>query len=160
MKTLLKTVALCITLLGATALGTIPVQAYMGDEGAPPSGRHFKQMAKELQLTQQQQRQIRDIFARSRPTAEPYFKQLMVERHALRSLVQADTIDEAAIRAESAKMAAVLADLAVHRAQVSHEIRSVLTPEQITRGKELQDQRDKKMESRKNRPGKRAGQES
>jgi protein CpxP len=111
-------------------------------------------MAKELQLTTQQKQQIKEIFARNRPQNEPLMKQMHTERQALRTLIQANAIDEAAIRAQSAKVAAVEADLAVQRAKVAREIRAILTPEQIAKEKELQAQRDKKMEERAARRGK------
>ena len=130
----------------------------MGDDGPPPAGNHFKKMAKDLQLTAQQKQQLKEIFAKNRPQAEPLMKQFTAERRAMRALIQADTVDEAAIRAQSAKVAAIEADLAVQRAHVAQEIRGILTPEQIAKAKELQARRDKKMEERATRPGKRQKQ--
>lgn len=162
MKAAIKTI-LAITAL-VTAVATVPVtaSAYMGDDGPPQAGNHgshFKKMAKELQLTQQQKQQLKEIFAKNRPQAEPLMKQMRAERRALRALIQADTIDEPAIRAQSAKVAAVEADLAVQHARVAKEIRAILTPEQIAKEKELQAQRDKKMDERAAQPGKRPRQD-
>jgi len=111
-----------------------------------------------LQLTPQQQQQLKDIFAKNRPQGEPLRKQFMEERGVLHALTEADTIDDAAIRAQVAKMSAVAADMAVHRAHVSREIRAILTPEQIAKQKELQEQRDKRMNDRPGRAGKRLRQ--
>ena len=71
---------------------------------------------------------------------------MVAERRSLRTLIQAETVDEAAIRAQSAKVAAVAADLAVQRAHGAQEIRKVLTPEQIQKFKSLQEKRDSKFD--------------
>ncbi|MBK5274552.1 MAG: Spy/CpxP family protein refolding chaperone [Desulfuromonadales bacterium] len=159
MKIVIRNLAAGAALLAALALVPATAPAYMGGDGPPQSGSHFKKMAKELHLTPQQKQQIKDIFAKNRSSAQPLMKQLMTERRSLRNLVQADTIDEAGIRAQSANVAAVQADLAVNRAHVAQEMRAVLTPEQIAKSRELQAQRDKKMEERAARPGKRFKQE-
>lgn len=158
MKSLIRNSAAVAAVLAALALVPAASQAYMGEDGPPQAGKHFKNMVKDLQLTAQQKQQVKDIFAKNRPQAEPLMKQFTAERRAMRGLIQADVFDEAAIRAQSAKMAAVEADLAVQRARVAQEIRAILTPEQIAKAKELQAQRDKKMDERAMRPGKRQKQ--
>ena len=161
MKAAIKSILAITAIVSAIAMAPMTASAYMGDDGPPPGGNHgshFKKMAKELQLTDQQKQQLKEIFAKNRPQAEPLMKQMQAERRALRALIQADTIDEAAIRAQSAKVAAVEADMAVHHARVAKEIRAILTPEQIAKEKELQAERDKKMEERATRPGKRQKQ--
>jgi protein CpxP len=158
MKAAIRTILAGAAILTAVSMAPVTASAYMGDDGPPPAGNHsshFKKMAKELQLTDQQKQQIKEIFARNKPQAEPLMKQMHTERRALRSLIQADAIDEAAIRAQSAKIAAVEADLAVQHARVAKEVRAILTPEQIVKEKELQAQRDRKMEERGAQRGKR-----
>jgi len=129
-------------------IGVVPIvaPAYMGGEEPAPPGKHFKKMATELGLSAEQNRAIKDIFKKNRPLAAPLMKQLMTERRALRALIQAETIDEAAIRTQAAKVAAVEADLAVQRAHGAQEIRKVLTPEQIQKFKALQEKRDSKFD--------------
>jgi protein CpxP len=73
--------------------------------------------------------------------------------------VQAETVDEAAIRAQATKVAAVEADLAVQRAHGAQEIRKVLTPEQIQKFKAIQEKRDSKLDSFRSRPDRKNGQE-
>jgi protein CpxP len=158
MKSLGKNMAAIAAVLAALALVPATAPAYMGDDGPPQAGQHFKSMVKDLQLTVQQKQQLKDIFAKNRPQTGPLMKQFGAERRAMRALIQADDIDEAAIRAQSAKVATIEADLAVQRARVAQEIRTILTPEQIAKAKELQAQRDKKMDERATRPGKRQKQ--
>jgi protein CpxP len=159
MKTAIRTILAGAAILTAVSTAPVTATAYMGDDGPPPAGGHFKKMAKELQLTAQQKQQIKEIFARNRPQNDPLMKQMHTERRALRTLIQADAIDETAIRAQSAKIAVVEADLAVQRARIAREVRAILTPEQIAKEKELQAQRDSKMEERAAQHGKRFNQD-
>lgn len=158
MKSLVKNSLAVAAVLGVLALIPATSPAYMGEEGPPQPGKHFNSMVKDLQLTAQQKQQVKEILAKNRPQSEPLMKQFTTERRAMRTLIQADSFDEAAIRAQSAKMVSLEADLAVQRARIAQEIRAVLTPEQIAKAKELQAQRDKKMDERFMRHGKRQRQ--
>jgi protein CpxP len=74
-------------------------------------------------------------------------KQVVTERRALRDTIRAEkTIDEAAIRAQAAKVASLEADLAVQRAHVAHEIRAVLTPGQLQKLKDMQTDADARID--------------
>ena len=64
-------------------------------------------------------------------------RQFVTERRALRDLVHADEVDEAAIRRQVRRLSHVGADWAVARARVGQEIRGVLTPEQVDQLHEL-----------------------
>jgi Spy/CpxP family protein refolding chaperone len=158
MKTAFRTIVASAALVAAVVIAPVSAPAFMGEDGPAPVGGGIKRITKELQMTPQQQQQLKDIFARNRPQGEPLRKQFMDERRALRSLIQTDTIDEPAIRAQVARLAAVEADMAVHHAHVSKEIRAILTPEQIAKAKELQEQRDKRMEERPAKAGRRIRQ--
>lgn len=155
MRQILKNFTVTAALVATVAMLPTTAPAFMGDDGQPPAGKHFKKMAQELGLTAEQKQQIKEVFAKHKPQAEPLMKQLMTERRALRELVQADTVDEAAIKAQAAKIAGVQGDLAVLRAHGFKEIRALLTPEQAAKAKELQAKRDKKMAERANHLGKR-----
>lgn len=143
MRSVLRNIAVIATLVAATSSAPITAHAFVDDDGAPRTDRHFKKMATELGLTAQQKQEIKDVFKKERPLVQPLIKQHQAERRTLRTLIQADVIDEAAIRAESAKVAAVEADLAVQRAKAGQEIRKLLTPEQVQKFKEIQAKRDR-----------------
>ncbi len=93
-------------------------------------GAHTNQWAA-LGITDEQKAQVKAVLQQYQPTAGPLIKQLVTERRALRDLIHAATIDESAIRAQAAKVASLQADLDVQRAHVSHDIRALLTPEQL-----------------------------
>ena len=82
-------------------------------------------------ITEEQKAQAKAILREHRATAEPLIKSFVAERRVLRDLTHAEKVDEAAIRVQVEKVAKVGADLAVERAKIAHEMRGVLTPEQI-----------------------------
>jgi Spy/CpxP family protein refolding chaperone len=98
----------------------------------------FARMLAQLNVTSQQKTQVKTILRGYQPTLEPLVKEVVTERRALRDTIRAETIDETAIRAQAAKVASSEADLAVERAHVAHDIRAVLTPEQIQKLKDMQ----------------------
>jgi len=151
MKAAGKGFAVLVAVVAAVSFSPLTSSAFMGEDGAQPAGRHFKKMATELGLSAQQQQDVKAVFAKNRPLAEPLMKQLKAEHRALRTVVQTDAVDDAAIRAQSAKLAAVEADLAVQRAHVGQQIRAILTPEQLQTFKGLQVDRDKGMDDRRGR---------
>lgn len=107
--------------------------------------RHFKMLAKELGLSQQQKDGIKAIFKNSHDQFKPLMEQMKTERHNLHALMTADTMDEAAIRAQSAKVSAIEANMAVQRAKVAQQVRKLLTPDQAKKFKELQAKHEKGM---------------
>ncbi len=108
--------------------------------------RPFAKMAARLGLSEQQKKQVREIFKKGWVANEPTMSKLITERRNLRALIQADKMDEAAIRAQVAKVAAVEGDLAVERARVAGQIRAILTPAQVEKFKALQMEREKRFD--------------
>jgi Spy/CpxP family protein refolding chaperone len=98
----------------------------------------FKQKLAQLGVTADQKAEVKTILRKYQPTVGPLIKEVVTERRALRDIIHASTIDETAIRAQAAKVASLEADLAVQRAHVSHDIRAVLTPDQLEKLKEMQ----------------------
>jgi protein CpxP len=113
-----------------------------GMMGGPGMGRGFATLRMglgQLNLTDQQKEQIRTIAQGHREKVRGFAGQVREARIALREAV-ASGADEAAIRAKSAEIAKVEADLAVFGAGLRKEILGVLTPEQQAKAKELQQQ--------------------
>lgn len=92
--------------------------------------RFFAKLARELQLTDEQQKAARALFKEERANDKPLFESLRGERHRLRNLVVSGTAGDAAIRAQSAKVAGLEADLAVSRAEGVKKFQALLTPKQ------------------------------
>ncbi len=124
-------VMLCVAAL--TACAGIAL-ADPGGCGGEHQGRHqrhnFRKIAEKLELSDAQRAQARAIFQANRPVVQPILANLHTERQNLRALMHADTLDEAAIRAETARIAGIQADLNVNRARVNAQFRAILTPAQ------------------------------
>jgi Spy/CpxP family protein refolding chaperone len=69
-------------------------------------------------------------------------------REGMRALIEADTIDEGAIRAKSAEVATAEAEVAILNAKVRQESKQILTAEQQQKLKELQASRSGPMKRR------------
>ncbi len=90
----------------------------LGDLG--PAIRH-------AEVTEDQQQQIRAVMDSHRDEFKAIGERMKAARDAMRAVVEADTIDENAIRAKAADVAAVEADQAVLGAKVRAEILGLLT---------------------------------
>ncbi len=112
-----------------------PAQADPGGWGGEPCGKHQRHGAREfgqkLGLSDAQKAQAKAIFEGNRGAMKPIFTNLRGEEKNLQALIHADNLDEAAIRAETAKIAGIQADLNVNRAKVGAQFRAILTPAQV-----------------------------
>ncbi|MEP6783904.1 MAG: Spy/CpxP family protein refolding chaperone, partial [Acidobacteriota bacterium] len=120
--------------------------------GPPPGGRGgpgmrgpggpmgFGPEFRELDLTDDQKAQIKSIAGSHRDEFRAAGEKARVAREGMQALVEADSIDESAIRAKSAEVAAAEADVMILNAKVRKESMQVLTAEQLTKLKELQAQ--------------------
>lgn len=128
----------CIVAL--TAFAGI-AQANDGGRDGEHCGKHhrheFKKIAEKLGLTDAQKAQAKAIFQGNKDVVKPMITSLCAERKNLRALIHADTVDEAAIRAETAKIAGIQADLNVNRAKAGVKFRAILKPEQLAMLKTL-----------------------
>jgi len=95
-------------------------------------GHEFKKIAKKLGLTEAQKAKAKAIFEGNKGVVKPLFTSLRAEQENLQALINADKTDEAAIRAETTKIAGIQADLNVNRAKVKAQFRAILTPSQLT----------------------------
>jgi Spy/CpxP family protein refolding chaperone len=91
----------------------------------------------ELGVSQAQKQQIHAVLRESHPAIKPLVAQYVQERRALRKTIYTAPVNEAAIRAQAARVAQIEADLDVKRAYVSERIRAVLTPEQVEKLKQI-----------------------
>ncbi len=139
-------VMFCIAAL--TACASIALADEGGYGGGEQCGKHqrhdFKKFGKQLGLTDAQKAQAKAIFEGNKGVVKPLITTLRTERGKLQTLIHADTVDEAAIRAESAKIAGILADLNVDRAKVGAQFRAILTPSQLATLKTLRQKCHKK----------------
>lgn len=91
-----------------------------------------------LDLSDAQREQVRGVMQSHQAAFKEIGDRMRQARQALDATIQADTVDEAAIRARAAEVAAVDADAAVLRARIRQEVYGLLTAEQQTKAKEIQ----------------------
>jgi Spy/CpxP family protein refolding chaperone len=84
----------------------------------------------EVNLTEQQRHQIRDVIVSHRAEIAATVKPVREQRLALRKAVLAEKTDEAAIRAAAEGLGKALGDAAVKAAKLRSDLAPILTPEQ------------------------------
>jgi periplasmic protein CpxP/Spy len=141
-----RIIVLAIFVATATLFAGYAADASAAGRGPEHRGHPDLWLLKKLDLSPVQKQQAKDIFRTQRSQIKPVIQQMAAERRALRNLVQADAIDEQAIRTQAARVAAVQADLAVQRAHLFHDLRGILTPEQLQKFKELQAKMDQRID--------------
>lgn len=123
-RNLLLSAVTSLILVGATV-----IQA--AEQPDHPMARALMhRLAEKLQLSEDQKDQIKAILKSDKDTLKPMIQNLAAARKELRTTIQADNTTEAAVRAASAKVAAVEADLAVERMKLYAKIAPILTDAQ------------------------------
>ena len=137
-----------VVALGAVILSLLVFQlpALAGFHGHGRPGGTMEKMIAALDLSEEQKLQIKDLITAKQPDIQPIRRQLILERRALRDLIQSDKFDEFAIRTQAAKVATFQTEMAVQRARVFNEVCQILTPEQKQKFLELQKARDLKID--------------
>ncbi|MEP6994167.1 MAG: Spy/CpxP family protein refolding chaperone [Acidobacteriota bacterium] len=100
---------------------------HFGGAMAPHMFRHF---ARELDLTDGQQAQIRDILKNHADEIEAHVKSAMDARRSLHDAVLLQPTDEATIRQRAAELGNVHGDGALIFAKIRGEVWPLLTPDQ------------------------------
>ncbi len=112
-----------------------------------------------LGITDGQRDQVHSILHSHQSQVEPMVRQMVAERRALRDLIRGDgPVNEAAIRAQCAKVAALEADLAVARAGIVKEVKGALKPEQVSKLKEMTADVDARVDHALDQVAKRIGE--
>ena len=106
---------------------------------------------RELDLTDDQKAQLKSIAESHRDEFRAAGEKARAAHDGMQALVEADSINEAAIRAKSAEIAAAEAEVMILNAKVRQESMQILTSEQQQKLKELRAARDAQMKQR--RPG-------
>lgn|SRR5690348_18121339 len=129
-----------VTAFNIVGLTTTPSLA--ADANAPAHGRFFQRIAQKLNLTDDQKAQIKTVLRSENDTLKPLLGQLHVARENLRAAIRAGDANETTVRAASARVAAVEADLAVERMKIFAKIAPILTDEQRRQISEFEQRAD------------------
>ena len=118
-------------------------------------GRHhgwmLAHMTKELNLTPDQQAQIKTVLETQKAKMQPLRQQLRQNRMAENSNT-GGAFNEAQVRAFATKQSQIMTDLTVERARTRSQIFAVLTPDQRTKALALMQQRGQHRHHRKAQP--------
>ncbi|HEX8028763.1 MAG TPA: Spy/CpxP family protein refolding chaperone [Vicinamibacterales bacterium] len=104
---------------------------------------------RELDLTDDQRAQMRAIAESHRDEFKAAGDKSRAAHESMQALLEAETLDEAAIRAKSVEVAAAEADVMILNAKVRRESMQILTSEQQAKLKELRESRG----ARQRKPG-------
>jgi Spy/CpxP family protein refolding chaperone len=128
-----------------------PPPGGMRGPGGPggPMGMGIGPGFRELDLTDEQKAQVTSIVDSHQAEFKAVGEKMRAAREGMQALLEADTLDEAAVRAKSIEVAAAEADAAILGAKVRTQTVQVLTSEQLAKLKELQASRNGKQR----RPG-------
>ena len=118
-----------------------------------PGGRGFAAgfALGQLDLSDAQKQQVRDIMQRHRQQSQPVMDRLQQAMQAQRAAINAVPVNEAAVRQAAAALAAVEADMAVDQARMHADIFSLLTVEQQEKAKQLEAQGQARAQERRQR---------
>jgi Spy/CpxP family protein refolding chaperone len=102
-----------------------------------------------LDLTDDQRAQLRKIREARQSEFKAAGEKLRAARDGMRTLMEADSINESAIRSKSQEVAAAEAEMAILNAKVLAESTQILTSEQQAKLKELRTNRQGQMKQRR-----------
>ena len=109
---------------------------------------------RELDLSDDQKAQVKSIMESHQAEFKAVGDKIAAAREAMRTVLEAETLDESAVRAKSVEVAAAEADAAILGAKVRAQTLQVLTSEQLAKLKERQAAREA-LPRRPRQPGRR-----
>jgi protein CpxP len=113
----------------ATVLLTVAAMA-QGPRGFGGPDGDFHRMLKQLDLTSDQQSQVKAIFEKEKPTLQPLMQAMRANHTAMSALESSGTFDEAKTRALATQNSQTMVELQVEHARLKSEIMQVLTADQ------------------------------
>ncbi len=159
----MKSIRLRLLIAGlAVVLGTaIAKSQSTGDAPAPPpmhghghgmgmdgDMEHF--LAAKLNLTDEQKTQARTLLQKEHPLMQPLFQQQHQLEIQLRQYVEGN-FDEAKVQALAAQKAQVEEQITVQQTRIHNEVYQLLTPDQKEQFKQMEAERDARVEQRMQR---------
>ena len=151
-RSLATGVVLVALLATSVAFAQGPRGGGFGGRGGPggPLGRGGVGLAlNELNLTDAQREQVREIRERSREQTQALVRQLGEAADKQRQAIETLPVNETLITSATQDMTQVQVEVAIQEARLNAEIWSVLTPEQQAQATKLRAERKARMEERR-----------
>jgi len=133
----------------AAGLATTAFAQHRGMGFGRNNGWMLKHMAKQLNLTEAQQTQIKGIMADEKSKVMPMMQQLRQNEQAENVNVNG-TFDENQARTFANKQAQLMTDLIVEKERMRSQVYAVLTPEQRQKALQLMQERQQHRQERMN----------
>jgi len=154
-KVTLSAVLVALVASGAAALYA-QAPGGRGRGGAPFGGPGERGFAAglalgQLDLSDAQKQQIRDMTKRHRDQSQPLALRLQQAMDAQRAAIETIPVNESVVRSAAQALATVQADMAVEQARLHSDIFSVLTVEQQEKAKQLEAQAQARAKERRQR---------
>lgn len=136
-------------------LGNLAVIAVIGFAGVSHAGRHFSNpmgqghmyrlnlLSEELGLTDDQRAALKDLIRNHRHEIKPVVKAVIAKKRALQELVLGEDPNPITIRQASADLGNAIAEATLLGSSLAQKAKSILTPEQVTRLREMSQNRQK-----------------
>ncbi|MCX5875580.1 MAG: Spy/CpxP family protein refolding chaperone [Deltaproteobacteria bacterium] len=128
----------------AHATGDMHENTSTKEWSAQGKDKHFQEMATQLKLTSAQKEQIKTLFKEAREQNKPLREKLIATHKQMRELIEANTLDEAAVKALATEQGNLHVEMAMARARLFHQMNAILTPEQRAHRKTLRQTNEKK----------------
>lgn len=137
-------------------LGGVAVLSYAQDSATSTTQKawhghhgHMAYMARELNLTDAQKAQIKQIFQANKATGLPLMQQMAANKEAMLQATANGNYDQAKIQQLANQQAQLMSQLIVQKQAIRHQIYTqVLTPDQRTKAEELRAQAISRIDSR------------
>lgn len=149
----MKTLLLAAATLAALGAGAMAAGDSTDDSVRQTLAAKVMSAMDRLHLDQAQRDQVKAVLKENLPAVKPNIQRLVQEHRALKEVMRKTPADEAAIRAQSAKVAAVQSDIAIQRASLNKELRAVLRPEQVAEFEKMEKELQAKVDERLSRIG-------
>jgi len=136
----------------AVLMGSVMAVSQTADAPPPMHGHEFGMhgdrmgfFAKQLNLTDDQKTQMKSVMQKEHPAMKPLFQQQHLIDQQLRQYVEG-TFDQAKVQALAAQKAQIQAQMTVAETRIHNELYQLLTPDQQAQLKQLQANRDARMQ--------------
>lgn len=122
-----------------------------GFGGRMKGRKHMKRMFRQLDLTDEQKTQMKQIAQSSREKIKPIRQQVRENKQTLRGLTDGGNFDEAQVQAVAAQLGSLHAQMIVEKERTKAAMIAILTPEQKAKMAQLKQEFKEKREARKAR---------
>jgi periplasmic protein CpxP/Spy len=131
-----------ILTVGAAVMLAVAAAIAQGMHGHGGPDGDFHRMLKQLDLTADQQAQVKAIWEKEKPAMQPLMQQMRQNHQAMKALETSGPFDEAKTRALATQNAQTMIEMQVQHARIKSEIMQILTPDQKAKMAQIEAQHE------------------